>query len=323
MFAEVYITVALGFGIILAGILVLIGLANVLSVGDQLGERLETYASLPTSRHINDPERRRMRINRIRLRFNSLLSPAVAEKINLKLMSANWPITETEFVLIRFWSTVGGLALGWLVFQSVWVGIGFAILAYLIPDIMLRRSIHVRRQKFAKQLVDVLILIKGAVRSGYSFLQALDVVIQEMGSPASEEFTRVRREVGLGLPLSQALANLHGRMQNDDLYLVLTAVNINTQVGGNLATMLEAVTKTIRDRVRLFAEVRALTSQQRFSGYLLTLLPFLMVGVLFILNPNYVSRLFEPGAYICIPIGALVFVILGNIVIRLLSRIDV
>jgi len=323
MFAEVYITVALGFGIILAGILALIGLANALSVGDQLGERLETYATLPTSRQINDPERRRMRINRMRLRFNSMLSPAVAEKINLRLMSANWPITETEFVLIRFWSTLGGLALGWLAFQSVWVGIGFAIIAYLIPEIMLRRSIHVRRQKFANQLVDVLVLIKGAVRSGYSFLQALDVVIQEMGSPVSEEFTRVRREVGLGLPLSQALANLHNRMQNDDLYLVITAVNINTQVGGNLSTMLEAVTKTIRDRVRLFAEVRALTSQQRFSGYLLTLLPFLMVAVLFILNPEYISRLFEPGAYLCIPVGALGFVILGNIVIRILSKIDV
>jgi tight adherence protein B len=323
MFAEVYITVALGFGIILAGILVLIGLANVLSVGDQLGERLETYASLPTARHMNDPQRRRMRINRMRIRFNSLLSPAVAEKINLRLMSANWPITETEYVVIRFWSTLGGFALGWLVFQTIWVGIGFAIFAYLIPEIMLRRSIHVRRQKFAKQLIDVLILIKGAVRSGYSFLQALDVVIQEMGSPASEEFTRVRREVGLGLPLGQALSNLHQRMQNDDLYLVITAVNINTQVGGNLATMLEAVTQTIRDRVRLFAEVRALTSQQRFSGYLLTLLPFLMTAALFVLNPNYVSRLFEPGVYLCIPIGAVVFVILGNIMIRILSKIDV
>ncbi len=323
MFAEVYITVALGFGIIMAGILALIGLANALSVGDQLGERLETYTALPTSRHMNDPDRRRIRINRMRLRLNSMLSPAVAEKINVKLMSANWPITETEFVMIRFWSTFGGLALGWLVFKSVWVGIGFAILAYLIPEIILRRSIHLRRQKFAKQLVDVLVLIKGAVRSGYSFLQALDVVIQEMGSPASEEFTRVRREVGLGLPLSQALANLHGRVQNDDLYLVITAVNINTQVGGNLSTMLEAVTQTIRDRVRLFAEVRALTSQQRFSGYLLTLLPFLVTAILFILNPEYISRLFEPGAYLCIPIGALVLVILGNIVIRMLSKIDV
>src|SRR5512139_1578721 len=102
MFAEVYIVIALGFGVILAGILALLGVANALSVGDQIGERLETYAAVPTSIHRSEPDLRRLRINRVRMRFNSILSPVVAEKINLRLMSANWPITETEFVLIRF-----------------------------------------------------------------------------------------------------------------------------------------------------------------------------------------------------------------------------
>jgi tight adherence protein B len=73
----------------------------------------------------------------------------------------------------------------------------------------------------------------------------------------------------------------------------------------------------------LFSEVRALTSQQRFSGYLLSLMPLIMAAVLFIINPEYISRLFEPGIFLCIPIGALVLVILGNITIRVLSRIDV
>lgn len=323
MYVEINIILLLGFGVILTGIITLIGVAKALSVEDQLGERLETYALLPTTNLRGYTDLRRMRINRVRLRLNNILSPAVADKLNLRLMSANWPITEMEFVLIRVWSALIGIALGWIAFRSLLTGVGFAIFAYILPEILLRRSIHVRRQKFEKQLVDVLVLVKGAVRSGYSFLQALDVVVQEMDAPASEEFKRVRREVGLGLPVSQALANLHARMQNDDLYLVITAVNINTQVGGNLATMLEAVTRTIRDRVRLFAEVRALTSQQRFSGYLLTLLPFIMAAVLFIINPEYISRLFEPGIYICIPIGAVVFVILGNIAIRALSKIDV
>ena len=98
---------------------------------------------------------------------------------------------------------------------------------------------------------------------------------------------------------------------------------VSKKVGGNLSTMLDAVTNTIRDRVRLFSEVRALTSQQRFSGYLLSLLPFIVAAVLFIINPEYISRLFEPGIFLCIPIGALVLVILGNIVIRMLSKIDV
>lgn len=323
MNVEIYIILVLGIGVILGGVIAMVGVANALSTGDQVGERLETYAALHTAAARGDSHRRRIRINRMRLRLNSLLSPALAEKINLRLMSANWPITETEFVLIRIWSAIIGIVLGWLTFQSIISGVGFAIIAYLLPEILLRRGIQNRQHKFEKQLIDVLVLIKGAVRSGYSFLQALDVVIQEMDAPASEEFARVRREVGLGLPLSQALMNLHSRMRNDDMYLVITAVNINSQVGGNLSTMLEAVTYTIRDRVRLFSEVRALTSQQRFSGYLLSLLPFIVAAVLFIINPDYISRLFEPGIFLCIPIGALVLVVLGNIVIRLLSRIDV
>jgi tight adherence protein B len=225
--------------------------------------------------------------------------------------------------LIRFWSLVAGLALGWLAFKSPISGVGFAIIAYIIPDLYLRRSIFRRRTAFERQLVDVLVLVKGAVRAGVSFLQALDIVIQEMKAPASEEFRRVRREVGLGLPLSQALANLHARMENDDLFLLITAININTQVGGNLSVMLEAVTTTIRERIRLFAEVRALSSMQRYSGYILTLMPFITAGVIFILNPKYMARLFEPGITLCIPIGALILVIMGNIIVRVLAKVDV
>lgn len=144
-----------------------------------------------------------------------------------------------------------------------------------------------------------------------------------MRSPASEEFRRVRREIGLGLPMSQALENLHQRMQSDDLYLVITAININSQVGGSLTTMLGAVTQTIRERMRLFGEVRAITSQQRYSSYVLTLLPFFIAGVLFVLSPEYISKLFEPGITLCFPIGAIIFVMLGNIVIMRMTKIDV
>jgi tight adherence protein B len=107
------------------------------------------------------------------------------------------------------------------------------------------------------------------------------------------------------------------------LFLLITAININNQVGGNLSTMLEAVTTTIRERIRLFAEVRALSSMQRYSGYILTLLPFMTAGVIFLLNPKYMARLFEPGITLCIPIGALIMVILGNIMVRMLAKVDV
>jgi tight adherence protein B len=94
-------------------------------------------------------------------------------------------------------------------------------------------------------------------------------------------------------------------------------------VGGNLVTMLDAVTNTIRDRVRLFSEVRVLTSQQRFSSMVLTFMPFGMAGLLFILNPEYMGRLFDRSIYLCIPIGAVISIIIGNIIINRLGRIEV
>jgi len=323
MSPEIISLLLAAFAVGIAGIIAILGVANIVSGSDDVNERLETYALVPEDAPIGSGERRRAKVIRWRLRLNSTLAMFASAELNMRLLSANWPITESEYILIRFWSMVAGMALGWLVFKSPISGVGLAILAYIIPDLYLRRSIFTRRMAFERQLVDVLVLIKGAVRAGVSFLQSLDIVVQEMRAPASEEFRRVRREVGLGLPLSQALANLHARMENDDLFLLITAININNQVGGNLSTMLEAVTTTIRERIRLFAEVRALSSMQRYSGYILTLLPFMTAGVIFLLNPKYMARLFEPGITLCIPIGALIMVILGNIVVRMLAKVDV
>jgi tight adherence protein B len=314
---------ALGFGIAVAGGLAIYALINLLVTNDNVNERMEAYALIDEESPQRAMERRRARINRFRLRLNNMLSIFVSEELSLQLLSANWPITETEYLLIRFWGAVLGLILGWAIFRSPFSGFGVAVLLYLLPGVYLRMSINRRQQAFEHQLVDVLVLINGAIRAGYSLLQSLDVVVREMKSPANDEFRRVRREVGLGLPISQALLNLTSRMQNDDLYLVVTAININQQVGGNLVTMLEAVTQTIRERIRLFAEVRVLTSQQRFSSYVLTLIPIGVGALMFALNPSYMAGLFTPGVWLCIPAGAVVGIILGNIWIRRLSRIEV
>ncbi|MEK6256185.1 MAG: type II secretion system F family protein, partial [Chloroflexota bacterium] len=193
----------------------------------------------------------------------------------------------------------------------------------IFPGYYLQKGLRTRREKFQRQLVDVLVLIGGAVRVGYSLLQSLDVVVNEMASPASDEFRRVRREVELGLSLRQGLLNLTQRMVSDDLNLIVTAININSQVGGNLTTMLTAVTDTIRERIRLLGEVRVLTSYAIYSSYILTLLPFIVTALLFILNPEYIGGLFVWGPILIIPIGALIGVFLGNLWIRKLSKIEV
>jgi tight adherence protein B len=175
--------------------------------------------------------------------------------------------------------------------------------------------------KFQDQLVDILMLIMGSVRAGQSVLQSLDVLVNEIKPPASEEFRRVRREVELGVPFTQAMTNLAKRMDSEDLNLVVTSININSQVGGNLSTMLKAVTDTIRDRVRLFNEVRVLTSYARYSGILLSILPIITAALLYFLNPTYYEDLLKPGGpKILIAIPA-ILIFFGNIWIRRLSKV--
>jgi tight adherence protein B len=321
--------------------LMIVGLRDVFSAGPDMGSRLAAYANVPEeSLPQQGGQRRRSLLIRWRLRLNNMLSGLASEKLNLQLMSANWPISEMEYLLIRYLGVILAFGLtwifasfvssgdnilttglGWKISKGLVSGLSIAVIAYFIPDLVLKRAISQRRINFGKQLVDVLILLTGAVRAGYSLAQAIEVVSKEMKPPTSEEFRRVRHEVGLGLSLSQALNNLVARMENDDLYLVVTAININSQVGGNIVTMLEAVTGTIRDRVRLFQEVRVLTAQQRFGSYVLTFMPVGMAAAMFFLNPTYMMRLFDPSI-LCIPIAAVVMVFLGNIVVRRIGKIE-
>ena len=277
--------------LILGGAAVLLGAGIVLFAstrflgGDgSLQQRVQAYAALP--KPTLQGGRRRSRLSHLRIRLNAM-------------------------------------TIGWLTTGSVLPGLGLVVIAYLAPGLVLQRKIGKRQIGFERQLVDVLVLVTGAVRAGFSLLQAIEVVVREMRPPASEEFKRVLRETGLGVALPKALRNLAARMENDDLDLVVTAVEIQYQVGGNLATMLTAVTDTIRERVRLFGEVRVLTTQQRYTGYLLSVLPFFIGAMMFIMNPEYMSRLFEPGPILCIPIGALFGIVMGHIVIRRIAQIEV
>jgi tight adherence protein B len=312
--------------ILIAYGLVIYGLRDIFYAGQDIGSRLATYVSLPEEANPSQAgQRRRVGLIRFRLRMNNMLSGLASEKLNLQLLSANWPITETEYLLIRVAGVVVAFGLGVLITKMIISGLGLAAIAYFIPDLLLKRAISQRRVAFGQQLVDVLVLMTGAVRAGYSLPQAIEVVSKELKAPASEEFRRVRHEIGLGLSLSQALTNLVARMENDDLYLMVTAININSQVGGNIVTMLEAVTDTIRERVRLFNEVRVLTAQQRFGSIILTFLPIFMLGAMFFLNPEYIMRLFKPPEpfLLCIPIGAAIMVIIGNFAVRRFAMIEV
>ncbi len=287
---------------------------------ENISRRLQTYAYVPDNIQASFSGFRPDRFQNFRIRLNNILSVFVSRRLSEQLSSANWPITTSEFALLRLGISGILFLLGWLISGLILPGVGLFLISYSLPMVFLRQAISRRRRDFERQLVDVLVLMTGAVRAGYSLLQALSVVEQEIRAPASEEIARVTREVELGRSLANALDGLAERMENDDLQLVVTSININQQVGGNMATMLEAVTATIRERQRLFGEIRSQTSMQRFTGFFLTLLPIFVAGLLFVINPQYMSTLFD---IMCIPIGAIAGMIVGNLIIRQMLNVKI
>ncbi len=255
--------------------------------------------------------------------LNETLKGLSSDKLQMRLSSAYWSISDTEFILIRILATVLGIVLGWVIPGNILGGVFLGAIAFWIPPLLLDRSIARRQQVFHDQLLDVLILIKGAVQAGYSLMQALDMTAREIKPPSSEEFGRVLREVRFGIPLEQALLNLAERMESDDLHIVVTAIIINTQVGGNLSTVLEATISTIRDRMHLFGEVRSLTAYARYVGNFLTLMPFLTGLIIFFLSPDYFETVKTSLFTQIIMLMAVLGVILGNIWIRRIVRIRV
>jgi len=262
-------------------------------------------------------------IGKFRDWINESLSSLSSEKLQIKLSGAYWPITDTEYLLIRIIASVLAFVLGWLVLNNILGGIFLAAIAILVPPILLERAISQRQHKFQTQLLDVLILIKGAVQAGYGLMQSLDLAVKEVPAPASEEFGRILYEVRLGISLERALINLAERMESDDLQIVITAIIINTQVGGNLSTVMEAAISTIRDRMQLLGEIRSLTSYARYVGNFLSLLPFVTGLAIFLLSPGYFDTVKTSLITQMFLLVALVGVIIGNIWVRQIVKIKV
>ncbi len=259
----------------------------------------------------------------IRGQLNEALTVLSTFKLQEKISSAYWPITDIEFILIRVAATLVGFLIGWAIPQNIIGGIGLGFLAYLVPGFLLDRAITQRRKKFSDQLLDFLILIKGAIGAGYSLPQALDMAVSQTNAPVSEEFSRVLREVKFGFALDQALTNLSERMQSDDLMLVVTAIIINTQVGGNLSVVLGVAIDTIRERIHLYGEVRSLTAYARYVGYFISLLPFIAALLIFFFNPRYFDNVGTELISQIIFVLAFIGLIIGNIIIRQIVKIKV
>lgn len=211
------------------------------------------------------------------------------------LARADLKITVGEYMVISFVVASVGALFGFALPVSGHVLLALLLLAggLYFPRYYVNRRKHRRQAAFNAQLADIITLMSGALRAGYSLLQAMELVAREGPEPVSNEFDRVVREVGLGLSPEEALSNLVERMQSEDLELFVTAINVQREVGGNLVEVMETIAHTIRERVKLIGEMGVLTAQQQLSGYVIALLPIVLALLLAVINPTYMLGVFK------------------------------
>lgn len=166
-------------------------------------------------------------------------------------------------------------------------------LGLFFPRIYVSRATSQRLIHFEQQLPDTLGLWVNALRSGFSVLQAMEAISRDAPEPTSAEFRRVVTEVQLGIDPEDALLHMLERVDSEDLDLVVTAVNIQREVGGNLAEVLDTISHTVRERIKLKGEIRVLTSQGRYTGYLISFLPIAVAGFLSLIQPGFMQPMFE------------------------------
>lgn len=238
------------------------------------------------------------------------------------LTLAGVALTPAEFVLIILGLGLMLALIGW------WQGsplIGLALGASVLPMSLmyLRYRREQRRKALTGQIPEMLTMLVGALRVGYGLTQALDIVREQSPAPLSQELARTLRAINLGAPLPRALDEMAERSGSDDMVLIVTAMNIQYELGGNLAQTLEIIEDTIRSRIRIKREIKVFTSQGLFTGLLLGLLPVGVAAIMLVLNPAYMGRLFEPGLGRTILAAAAMMQIIGFVVIRRIITIEV
>jgi tight adherence protein B len=302
--------------------------------GGSVSSRLERYASVRgQGESSDDPERESMIVAGL---SKVMEGQDLSARLSTELARADLKLRPAEFVV--FWIACPfiffafAVLLGFVIpgFQNpVALAVAFAVGAYF-PRFYIRWRQARRLRAFGEQLPDTITLLANSLRAGSSFLQGIELVTREARPPISEEFERVVREMALGVALQPALNNLARRVASEDLELMVTAINIQSQVGGNLATVLDSIAFTIRERIRIQGEIQTLTAMQRYSGYVITLLPVGLAGILFLISPTYIVPMLQrPPELFGLPMGIIFFGIglismgIGYLLIRRIVDIKV
>ena len=231
---------------------------------------------------------------------NRLEGSKFGDRIATNLAQADLKLRPAEYVAAM---VIAAFLLGFFAWaiggQNIISALIGMILGAMAPRFYMRRQQSKRLITFGNQLPDMLNLVVNGLRAGYSTMQALEAVSKELPPPLSDEFVRVVKEMQLGIGMEDSLNNLHRRIPSDDLDLIITAINVQREVGGNLAEILDTISYTIRERIKIAGEIKVLVSQVMYSGRFLAMLPLILMGLLWFANREYLLTFFKPGNLLC------------------------
>jgi len=314
--------------LVIVGVLAVVMLILALRAGrageTEISERLDSYVGEQV-REITDEdiEEEAKRLSRLTDGLNKVIEKrSFGARIATQLAQASIKLTVVEYLVLNLASIVVVGALGYLVFRN-FLAIFMLGAGALLPRLVVNILKAQRLKKFNDQLGDTINLLVNGIRSGYSMPQAMETVGRDMPPPVSEEFQRVTLEIGLGVPLEDALNHMVRRVQSADLELMITAVNVSYEVGGNLAEILDIISHTIRERVRIMGEIKTLTAQGQITGAVLSGLPFALTGILFVLNRQYMGRMFSTTCGWIMSGVAVTIIIIGYVIMQKIVKIEV
>lgn len=249
--------------------------------------------------------------------------------LRMRLARAGLTITATEFLGFRLASAlVAALIVGVALLPAIgWASLVVAIVAgmagSLLPNAVLSVLIQRRMDALEKQIPDAIDVVASALQAGTGLAQGFALLSREMEPPVSQEFSLVQQEINVGLSLTEALTNLANRVASEELDLVVTCIIIQSRVGGNLVKILRTASAVIRERMELRGEIRVLTAQQRFSAFVIGIMPPGVAGILWLLSPQYMGGLLSPGITQYMLVAAVALQLAGMYLLAKFCQIEV
>ncbi len=309
--------------ILLVVVFAINGIIKTFSTRDVYKERLRNVIGQTEQDRIHDKVTVRTTLSSMMKKASSLFAArSFTARLQSRLVSAGIPFKGEEYITISLAAIILLPIIVFAVSGNFWLAVIFFILASIIPMIYINIKKDKRLQAFEMQLADALVIMANALRAGFGFQQAMETVVKEMAEPITSEFAWCLREMNLGFNQEEALLNLGERVKSGEMNLVISGIIIQRQVGGNLATIMDNIGDTMRDRTRIKKQVKVLTAQGKMSGMVVGLLPVVLLAAMLVLNPEQVYFLFQDSRGWVMLGSALIMEIMGAYIISRIVNIE-